>query len=76
MPTKPATHGEVKSICDSLETSPSSHSPGSSLYNSGTEPTAAKHSPKHASGAKGKMTNKESNFGSGRKTATKGVPTP
>lgn len=32
MPTKPATHGEVKSICDSLECSPSQHQATSPVY--------------------------------------------
>jgi hypothetical protein len=68
------THGDVKSICENLECSPSSHSPGSSLYNPGAEPHAAKHSPKHKSGAKGHMTNTEKHFGASRRAAAKNVP--
>lgn len=68
------SHGEVKSICDSLECSPSSHQESSKLYNPGEEPHAAKHSSKHRSGAGGTMTNKESGFGSGRNRAAKNVP--
>lgn len=72
MPTKPATSGEVKSICNSLEVSPSSHSPGSSIYNAGTEPHAAKHKPKHtAHGADSGI--KEAGFGVSRRTAAKNV---
>lgn len=63
MPTLPETHGAVMSICDSLEVSPSSHSPGSSIYNSPGEPEATPHSPKHMAGAKGHVTNAESHFG-------------
>ena len=69
------SHGEVKSICDGLECSPSATSPGSSLYEGKMdEPEAKHHSPKHSAGAKGHMTNKESNFGSGRNRAAKNVP--
>lgn len=74
MPTQPMIHGEVKSVSDSLEVSPSAKQASSNIYNPGTEPQAAKHSPKHASGAKGHMTNKESGFGSGRNRAAKNVP--
>lgn len=63
MPTQPETHGAVKAVEDSLECSPSATSPGSSLYNAGNQPQAAKHSPKHRSGAGGTMTNAESGFG-------------
>ena len=69
------SHGEVKSIEDMLEVSPSCHQPTSNLYGgSMDEPEAKKHSPKHASGAKGHVTNMESGFGSGRKRAAKGMP--
>jgi len=74
MANRDVTPGEVKSICDGLECSPSSHSPGSSLYNSGTEPEAAKHSAKHKAGAKGHLTNSEKSMGTSRKTAAKNVP--
>jgi hypothetical protein len=57
------SHSEAKSIVDSLEVSPSSHSPGSAIYNAGTQPQAASHSPKHSAGAKGHLTNSESGFG-------------
>lgn len=75
MPTKPATHAEVGSICDHLEVSPSAHSPGSDIYNSGEGkgPHAKKHSPKHtAHGADHGIV--EKSFGSPRRTATKNVP--
>jgi len=69
------SHGEAKSICDALEVSPSAHQPTSSIYSGGeTEPEATHHSPKHKAGAKGHLTNAESDFGSGRKRAAKGVP--
>jgi hypothetical protein len=75
MPTQPETHGGVKAICDSLEVSPSAHSPGSNLYEGKMdEPEAKHHSPKHSAGAKGHVTNKESGFGSGRNRAAKNVP--
>jgi hypothetical protein len=58
------SHGEVKSICESLEVSPSKSQPTSHLYNGGgTEPEAKSHSPKHKSGAGGHLTNSESGFG-------------
>jgi hypothetical protein len=58
------SHGEVKSICDGLECSPSASSPGSSLYEGKMqEPEAHAHKPKHSAGAKGHMTNSESGFG-------------
>jgi hypothetical protein len=64
MPTSPMSHGEVKSVCESLEKSPSSNSPGSKLYEGKMqEPEAHSHKPKHAAGTKGKMTNSESGFG-------------
>jgi len=64
MPTLPETHGAVKSTCDSLEVSPSAHSPGSHLYGGGgTEPEAKTHSAKHKAGSKGRVTNAESSFG-------------
>ena len=53
------SHGEVKSIEDGLEISPSAKQASSAIYNSGSQPTAAKHSPKHKSGATGS----ESGFG-------------
>jgi hypothetical protein len=62
MPTSPMTHGTVKSTLDGLEISPSAKQASSAIYNSGSQPTAAKHSPKHAAGTKGTMTNKESDF--------------
>lgn len=76
MPTKPATHGEVHSICTHLEVSPSAHSPGSSIYNpgEGKGPHAKKHAPKHRSSAPGRLTGSEASMGSGRRTATKNVP--
>lgn len=74
MANRDVTPAEVKSITEELECSPSLHSPGSKLYNPGAEPTASHHGPKHKSGAKGHMTNKESGFGSARRTASKNVP--
>jgi hypothetical protein len=70
------THGDVKNICENLECSPSSNSPGSSIYNpgEGEGPHAKKHAPKHSSGAKGHMTNTEKHFGTSRRTAAKNVP--
>ena len=56
------SHSEAKSIADKLEVSPSAKQASSAIYNSGSQPTAAKHSPKHKSGAGGTMTNKESGF--------------
>lgn len=63
MPTSPMSHSEVKAVEDMLEVSPSAHQPTSALYNSGSEPEAAHHSPKHKSGAGGTMTSSESGFG-------------
>jgi hypothetical protein len=63
MPTKPVTHSENKSVCDSLEVSPSAHQPTSSLYSGSSDnPQAKAHSPKHKSGAGGTLTNSESGF--------------
>lgn len=75
MPTSPMSHSEVKAVEDMLEVSPSCKQPTSNLYEGKMdEPEAKHHSPKHAAGAKGHMTNKESNFGSGRNRAASGVP--
>jgi hypothetical protein len=64
MPTSPMSHGEVKSVCEGLEVSPSSNSPGSKLYEGKMqEPEAHAHKPKHSAGAKGHVTNSESAFG-------------
>jgi len=64
MPTSPMSHGEVKSVEDMLEVSPSCKQPTSNLYSgSADNPTAKAHSPKHAAGAKGHLTNSESGFG-------------
>lgn len=57
------SHAEAKSIADALECSPSAKQASSNIYNSGTEPVAAKHSPKHAAGAGGTMTGTGSGFG-------------
>lgn len=62
MATASLSHKEVKSIEDSLETSPSAKQGTSKLYNPGEEPHAAKHGTKHASGAGGTMTGSGSNF--------------
>lgn len=64
MPTKPATHGEVKSIIDSLECSPSKSQASSNIYSGSSDnPKAKSHSPKHKSGAGGTLTSSESGFG-------------
>ncbi len=64
MPTSPMTHEGVKSICNELEVSPSSNSPGSKLYEGKMqEPEAHAHKPKHRAGAGGKVTASESSFG-------------
>lgn len=69
------THGDVKSICNELECSPSANSPGSGIYNSGegNGPHAKKHSPKHAAHSASKGITEKS-FGSSRRTAAKNVP--
>ena len=64
MPTSPMSHSEVKAVEDQLEVSPSCKQPTSNLYQGGgTEPEATAHKPKHAAGAKGRVTNSESSFG-------------
>lgn len=76
MANQHVSHAEVKSIVGELECSPSLHSPGSSIYNSGEGegPHAKKHAPKHRSGAGGALTGTEKKFGTSRRTATKNVP--
>ena len=66
MPTQPMTHSEVKSVCDSLEVSPSQHQPSSSIYSAGSEPQAVK-----MAGGKSATEGKESNMGVARKKASK-----
>lgn len=64
MPTSPMSHSEVKSVEDMLEVSPSAKQPTSHIYSgSADNPRAKAHSPKHAAGAKGKLSNSESGFG-------------
>lgn len=62
MATSSLGHGEVKSIEDALECSPSAKQGSSKLYNPGEEPHAAKHSAKHAASPGGTMTGTGSNF--------------
>ena len=74
MANRDVTPGEVKSICDGLECSPSHKQASSKIYNSGHSLTPPNHSPAHKSGAGGTMTKTGDSFGVPRRTAAKNVP--
>lgn len=51
MPSKPATHEEVKAICNSLECSPSQHQPTSPVYSGSHDNPHAARARDHKSSA-------------------------